>query len=249
MARGKDANVREGVSMKRDFDKDSWTPKTKLGKLVKTDQITDINEILDKGLRILEGEIVDSLVTDLEMDFAFIGQSKGKFGGGKKSIWRQTQKKTKEGNKPKFTSVVIVGNKNGYLGMGRGKAKETVPAREKAIYQAKLNLIKIKRGCGSWACGCKKPHTIPFEVQGKCGSVIIKLMPAPKGTGLCVQEECKKILKLAGISDVHSKTLGQTGTKLNLVYACFDAVKQLTNIKIMPNHIENLGIIEGKLNE
>ena len=57
-------------------------------------------------------------------------------------------------------------------------------------------------------------------------------MPAPKGTGLKVEEECKKILELAGIKDIYSKTFGHTKTKMNLVYACFDALKKLTELKI-----------------
>lgn len=73
---------------------------------------------------------------------------------------------------------------------------------------------------------------MPFAVEGKCGSVIIKLIPAPRGTGLCVDEECKKILKMAGVKDIWSKTLGQTKTKLNLVNACFDALRRLMEMKI-----------------
>ena len=112
---------------------------------------------------------------------------------------------------------------------------------------AKLNIIKIKRGCGSWQCGCKEPHTIPFTVKGKCGSVIIKLIPAPKGTGLCVENECQKILGLAGIKDVWSKTRGQTSTKSNLINACMDALRKLMTTKIAPNYTKELNIVEGRL--
>ena len=61
-----------------------------------------------------------------------IGQARGKFGGGQRRIFKQTQKKTREGNKPHFTTTAVTGNKDGYIGMGAGKAKETVPARELA---------------------------------------------------------------------------------------------------------------------
>ncbi len=203
-----------------------WIPKTNLGKLAKERKI-NIDEIIDKGIKILEPEIVEILLPNLEQDLLSIGQSKGKFGGGKRSIWKQTQKKTKEGNKPKFATLAIVGNYKGYIGVGHGKSKETVPARTQAVRKAKLNVIKIRLGCGSWACGCKENHTIPLKVTGKCGSVRIDLIPAPKGTGLCVEKELKKILNLAGIKDVYSKTYGKTKTKLNLIYACFDALKNL----------------------
>ncbi len=78
---------------------ENWEPKTKLGKLVKEGKIKDIDEILDSNQKILEEQIVDSLL-DLKSELIFIGQAKGKFGGGKRRAWRQTQKKTKEGNIP-----------------------------------------------------------------------------------------------------------------------------------------------------
>ncbi len=213
-------------------DLEAWQPITELGKKVKTGEITNIDEILENGYKILEAEIVDALLPNLSSDLVAIGQSKGKFGGGKRSIWRQTQKKTAEGNKPKFATVVVIGNKEGYVGIGYGKAKETVPARRKAIRNAKLNLIKIHRGCGSWECACNnEQHSIPFKVEGKCGSVRISLIPAPKGTSTVIENETKKILNLAGIKDVYSKTFGQTRTKLNLIYACFDALKKLTKTR------------------
>src|SRR3990167_6157787 len=184
-----------GIVKDKGFDKEAWKPKTELGKKVKNGEITTIDEILDRGLAILEPQIVDMLLPGLQVDLLEVGQSKGKFGGGKRSIWRQTQKKSKEGNKPSFATVAVCGDGNGYVGIGFGKAKETVPAREKATRKAKLNLIKIKRGCGSWECGCGQTHSIPFKVEGKCSSVTFELMPEPKGTRLCMEKECQKLLK------------------------------------------------------
>ena len=231
---------------KQGIDIDSWHPKTEIGKKIKAGEIKDIDEILDKGLNILEPEIVDVLIPNMESVLIMVGQSKGKFGGGKRSIWRQTQKKTCEGNKVKFTSVAIVGNKDGYIGLGVGSAKETVPAREKAIRKSKLNLIKIKRGCGSWECSCAGHHSIPFSVKGRCGSVRMKIMPAPKGSSLIIEKECRKMLELAGIKDVYSMSKGKTSTKLNLIKACFAALKQLCQVRVLPEHTEKLGIVEGK---
>lgn len=222
-----------------------WAPKTELGRKVKSGEITSIDQILDNGIRIMEPEIVDWLMSDMSSDLLMIGQSKGKFGGGQRRAFKQTQKKTAEGNKPSFATMVIIGNKDGYIGMGYGKSKETVMSREKAMRNAKLNIIKIRRGCGGWQCGCKTPHTIPFKVTGKCGSVSIRLMPAPKGSGLRVAEECRKILALAGVSDVWSKSFGQTRTTINLATACFEALKSLGKSKLQMQNIENLGIIIG----
>ncbi|MFA6073544.1 MAG: 30S ribosomal protein S5 [Candidatus Woesearchaeota archaeon] len=223
-----------------------WTPKTELGKKVRAKEIQNIDEILDNGLTILEPEIIDSLL-QLESELLLIGQAKGKFGGGQRRVFRQTQKKTREGNKPKFTTLAVVGNKDGYIGIGLGKSKETVPAREKALKNAKLNLFKIARGSGSWQSNSTEPNSIPFAVDGKCGSVKIKLMPAPKGTGLCVEKECAKILMLAGIKDVWSKTQGQTKNKINLVKACEQALHQLIKTKTRPQDKEITSLQEGKL--
>jgi small subunit ribosomal protein S5 len=228
------------------IDLSRWTPKTSLGKQVKEGSITDIEQVFAKGEKILEGEIVDMLVPNFENDLLMIGQSKGKFGGGKRRAFRQTQKKTKEGNKPNFATMAIIGNRDGYIGVGYGKAKETVPAREKAFRRAKLNIMMIKRGCGSWQCNCKMPHSVPFAVTGKSGSTVVKLMPAPKGTGMCVEKEIGKILALAGIKDVWSKTLGHTATKMNMINATMDALEKLSTAKVSHKAYEELSIVEGK---
>ncbi|MBI2103025.1 30S ribosomal protein S5 [Candidatus Woesearchaeota archaeon] len=224
-----------------------WKPITSLGRQVKDGKITDIDQIFDSGSPILEAQIVDHLVHNLEEDLLLIGQAKGKFGGGQRRIFRQTQKKTKEGNKIKFTTVAVVGNRDGYVGVGIGKSGETVPSRDKAKRSARLNLIRVRRGSGTWESTSRVPTSIPFAVTGRCGSVRITLMPAPKGKGLCVEKECAKILSLAGVKDIWSKTEGQTKTKLNLIYALLDALQKLSEVKIQPGDIPKLGIVEGSL--
>ena len=227
------------------FDAESWKPKTVLGKKVKSGEISHIDQILDAGLRIMEPEIVDMLLPDLTSDLLMVGQAKGKFGGGQRRTFRQTQKKTAEGNKPSFGTYVIVGNGNGYVGLGYGKSKETVPAREKALRNAKLSIIKIPRGSGSWQDYGKSANSIPFRTSAKCGSVRITLLPAPKGTGLRVASECRKLLAAAGIKDVWSQTVGQTRTTLNLVRACFKSLNNLNAVKVKSKHVEELGIVVG----
>ncbi len=234
------------VEERRRTNLDMWVPKTELGRKVKSGEIKDIDELLDTGIRILEHEIVDGLIPNLETNIIAVGQSKGKFGGGKRSIWKQTQKKTSEGNKPKFSTVIAIGNKDGYVGIGIGKAKETVPARQKATRKAKLNIIKVRRGCGSWECVCGESHSIPFKIEGKCGSVRMWLIPAPKGTGLCVEKECKKILELAGFKDLYSRTVGQTRTKMNHVFACFNALKKLGEVRVTEEYRKKAGIKDGR---
>ncbi len=223
-----------------------WNPVTELGKKVKAGEIADIDTIFNMGAPIQEAEIVNMLVPDLEEDLLLIGQAKGKFGGGQRRIFRQTQKKTREGNKIQFMTCAVVGNKNGYVGVACGKSKETVPARDKAKRKARLNLMRIRRGCGSWESDARDPNSIPFAVTGKCGSVEITLMPAPRGTGLCVEKECAKILAMAGIQDIRSKSKGQTKVKLNMISALLDALRKLSEVRIKPQDIATLGIIDGK---
>ncbi|MBI2667544.1 30S ribosomal protein S5 [Candidatus Woesearchaeota archaeon] len=240
-----EVKIIEDTGISLSYGLESWNPKTELGRKVKSGEIKDIDYILDNGIRIMEQEIVELLLPNIESALILFGQSKGKFGGGKRSIWRQTQKKTKEGNKPKFSSLVIVGNKDGYVGIGSGKAKETVPAREKALRNAKLNIIKIKRGSGSWESESAEFNSVPCKVEGKMGSSRIILMSAPKGTGLRVEKECAKLLELAGIKDVYSKTFGQSRTKMNLVYACFNALKELSKIRMKEEFSQRAGVISG----
>jgi small subunit ribosomal protein S5 len=211
---------------------DNWVPKTQLGKDVRNGKITDIDEILKRNIKILEPEIVDILIPGLYVDTLFIGQAKGKFGGGKRRAFRQTQKKTEEGNILTFGVMAIVGDKNGHIGIGYGRAAETLPAKEKAVRNAKIHIVKIHRGCGSYDCSCDESHSIPMETTGKCSSVEIKLIPAPQGTGLVVADELKKILDIAGIKDVYSHSKGKVRTTINTAKACMEAINKLNEVKL-----------------
>lgn len=217
----------------RNNNTSEWIPKTRLGRLVKTGKIKDINEIFEKGLIIKEEGIIDTLLPNLESDLILIGRGKGKFGRGQKRAFKQTQKKTEDGTTLTFRAMAVVGNKKGIIGVGSGCSGETVPSREKAFRDAKKNLLKIKIGCGSWECGCGGDHSIPFSVEGKSGSVRLKLIPAPKGVGLCVHEECQKVLRLAGIKDIWSQTKGATNTTINLVNALINALKKLSTMRVI----------------
>lgn len=211
---------------------DAWVPKTELGKMVRAGKVKDIDEILDTGRKIMEPQIVDLLIPGLITDTLFIGQSKGKFGGGKRRAFRQTQKATKEGSVMTFGVMAVIGDGKGHVGIGYGKAGETLPAKEKAIRKAKLNIIKVQLGCASFDCSCKEEHSIPITVTGKCSSVSVTLMPAPQGTGLVVNDELKKILRAVGIKDVYSKCFGKIKTTFNTGKACIAALEKIGEVQL-----------------
>jgi small subunit ribosomal protein S5 len=215
--------IEEKTTQQQMVNLENWKPKTELGKQVKDKKIKKIDEALK--YKILEPEIVETLL-NLRSEVLNIGQAKGKFGGGKRRAWRQTQRKTSEGNVPTFACMCVVGDEKGYVGMGYGRAKETLPARSKAIRYAKLNVFKINKSCASFDCTCGEPHTVPYIIRGKAGSCRVKLIPAPQGTGLVAGDELKKILRLAGIKDVYSVTDGQKRTTINLAKACIDALRK-----------------------
>lgn len=135
------------------------------------------------------------------------------------------QRMTDSGRRVKFRAVVVVGNRNGYIGYGQAKDAQVGNAIKKAISNAKINIIAVKRGCGSWECGCGEGHSIPMRVEGKASSVTITLIPAPQGIGLVTGDIGKKVLELAGVTDIWTSSFGQTRTTINFAKATFEALK------------------------
>jgi small subunit ribosomal protein S5 len=187
---------------------ETWVPRTKLGELVKEGLIS-LDKIFENNLVVKEKEIIDILIPQLQEAVVTI---------------RMVQQMTASGQRSKFKAVVIVGA-DGFIGVGSAKSREVGPAIRKAIDKAKLAVIPVLRGCGSKECGCGHTHSVPFKVDGKCGSVRIRLIPSPAGVGLACADKVKQVLKLAGIEDIWSKTFGDTRTSENLVKATFNALE------------------------
>jgi len=209
-----------------------WNPKTKLGKMVRGGQITNMSDALETGLPLREPEIVDLLLSDVDDEVIDVNM---------------VQRMTDSGRRVKFLISVAVGNNNGFIGFGQAKGKEVGSSIRKAIDNAKLNIIKIKRGCGSWECGCGEPHTVPFAIKGKSGSVEILLKPAPRGIGLATGNVAKKMLTLAGIKDCWTFTSGKTKTTVNYAKAVFNALEQNSEMRVMKNEIKKVGIVSGSI--
>ncbi len=189
---------------------ETWKPRTRVGVMVKEGRITSIEEIFKRNLPILEPEIVDILLPGLEHEVIDV------------SI---VQKMTDAGRITRFRAVVVIGNKDGYVGLGKGKARQFRFAIDKAIRNAKLNITPVRRGCGSWECTCGESHSVPFVVRGKSGSVEVILKPAPKGTGLVAGNVAKTVLRMAGLSDVWTLTKGETRTRYNFARATYLALR------------------------
>jgi small subunit ribosomal protein S5 len=170
-----------------------------------------MEEIFIEGMKIREPEIVDLLLPDMQEEVIYV---------------TLVQKQTDAGEKSQFKAIVAVGNRDGYIGLGSGKARQVRNAIEKAAANARLNISFVRRGCGSWECGCEKAHSILFQAAGKCGGVEIILIPGPRGLGLVAGETAKVILGLAGIRDCWTRSFGSTRTIPSFSYAVFNALKK-----------------------
>lgn len=189
----------------------TWTPRTSLGKMIQEGRISSMEEIFMEGQKIREPEIVDVLLPDLQEEVININL---------------VQKQTDAGEKSQFKAIVAVGNRDGYIGLGGGKAKQVRTAIEKAAMDARLKITLVRRGCGSWECGCGKQHSLPFQVRGKCGGVEILLVPGPRGLGIVASEAAKVILGLAGVNDIWTRSFGATRTVPSFACAVFDALRR-----------------------
>jgi small subunit ribosomal protein S5 len=207
-----------------------WVPKTRLGRLVSEGKITTMSEALRSRLPLREPEIVDILLPELADEVLDVNM---------------VQRMTDSGRRVRFAITVVVGNQDGFVGLGRTKGKEVGPAIRAAIDVAKLNMIEVKRGCGSWQCGCLTPHSLPFEVIGHTGSVYVTLKPAPRGTGLAIGDIAKSVLRMAGIKDAWGFTKGHTKTTINNSIAAFEALKKTASMRVTDEQRNRLQIVSG----
>ncbi len=194
---------------------ETWVPKTRLGKMVQEGKITTMEDVFITGIKISEHQIVDSLIPDLQEEVINVNL---------------VQKQTDAGEKSRFKAIVAVGNRDGYIGLGQGKASQVRNAIEKAAANARLNIVPVKRGCGSWECGCGKQHSIPFQVEGKCGGVRVVIVPGPRGLGLVSSEVAKVIIGLAGVKDLWMRSYGSTRTVPSYACAIFDGLGRTYNL-------------------
>lgn len=191
-------------------EKTEWVPVTKLGRLVKARKIQRLEEIFLYALAIKESEIVDHFLgTKLKDEVLKI---------------TPVQKQTRAGQRTRFKAFVVVGDGEGHVGLGVKCAKEVATAIRGAIIAAKLAVVPVRRGY--WGTKIGQPHTVPTKVTGKCGSVMVRLVPAPRGSGIVAARVPKKMLNFAGVEDVFTVSNGHTRTLGNFAKATFAALSQ-----------------------
>ncbi len=208
----------------------AWVPKTELGRRVHSGEISAMSQALHSGLPLREPEIVDALLPGLHDEVLDVNM---------------VQRMTDSGRRYKFAVTVVVGNGDGFVGLGRAKGKEVGPTIRRAIDKAKLHMVEVLRGCGSWECGCGRSHTFPFTIHGQAGSVVVTFKPAPRGVGLAVGDVAKPVLRFAGITDAWGFTSGHTKTTVNYAQAAYEALRELSVVKVPPEDSQRLKIVRG----
>ena len=196
-----------------------WEPRTRLGRKVADGEITSMRDALESGLPLKEPEIVDQLLPGLDDEVLDINM---------------VQRMTDSGRRVKFRCVVVVGNRDGYVGYAQGRDDQVGGAIQKAIESAKLNIIDVPRGSGSWEDRPGGVNSLMRRTTGKAGSVEVEIQPAPSGLGLAAAPTVRHILELGGIEDAWTKSHGSTRTTVNLAKATYNALVNASQSRTPP---------------
>lgn len=168
-----------------------------------------------------EEVIIDKKVADPIADLVIEETHESKAMEEKVISITRVSRTQKGGRRMRFRALVIVGDRQGNVGMGIGKSNEITGAVAKATYKAKKNIVSLPI----------VRNTIPHEIIGKFDAAMVLLKPAPVGTGIIAGSSVRPILELSGIENVVGKCLTRTTNKVNNAYATMEALKNLKDIK------------------
>jgi len=159
---------------------DEWKPSTKLGRLVKNGKVKTFEEIFRHCMPIKEPQIVDTLIKRANKDI-------------KEEVMKvkPVQKQTTAGQRTRFKAWVLIGDEDGHIGLGQKAHKEVQGAIKGATLDAKMNFVPVRKGY--WGNKIGAPHTVPMSISAKNGSVRVRLVPAPRGTGIVGAPTSKKV--------------------------------------------------------
>jgi len=180
--RGGRGGARGGRPGGKGKEEAAWVPVTKLGRLVRDGKIKTLEEIYLFSLPVKEYQVIDFFLPPVQKL--------------KDEVMKimPVQKQTRAGQRTRFKAFVVVGDHDGHVGLGVKCSKEVATAIHGAIINAKLSLVPVRRGY--WGNKIGNPHTVPTKVTGKCGSVRVRLVPAPRGTGIVAAKTPKKITSI-----------------------------------------------------
>ena len=209
-ARGRGGKPQGGDRRGARPDGKKWVPLTKLGRDVDAGKIKTLEEIFKFSMPIKEVEIVDKLIGDGESYKEEVMKVK------------PVQKQTTAGQRTRMKVWVLIGDGKGHIGLGQKAHKEVQGAVQGAIAIAKMAIVPVRMGY--WGNNIGQPHTVPMKLTGKEGSVSVRLVPAPRGTGIVGAPTTKKVLQMAGVMDCYTQSRGSTKTKGNFLYATYNAL-------------------------
>lgn len=205
------AAMRRNQMDRKQQELDKIQPKSIVGILAKNNKIDNVKSIFADSRQMREHFIASKIMPNYTEE---------------KLATKPVQKQTRSGQSTKIKVTVAIGNQNGLVGVASGRGADNPAAMQSALAKCTRKVVCVRSGYWGEENSTNKPHTVPFKVTGKCGSVRVRLLPAPPGRSIVANKNHTKILKLAGYEDVSVTSRGSTSTTENHVKALLNALEK-----------------------